>query len=270
MFRIGDFSRLGQVSIKTLHHYDEMGLLRPARVDQDTGYRYYAADQLAALHRILTLKGLGFSLQEVADVLGNAPANMRIEDTLRRKIEESKQMISREQVRIAQIGAWLNHTEEDIMPKYDVLLKVLEPQLVASIRERMDDSARLGLLFRQVAEHIAAQGEKQAGPGVTLYHDSEFVEEGLDAEAALPISAVIAGTDQIRVYELPRVGSAACLVYKGTHEGMGEASHAIATWIEENGYRIAGPNRVVFLDCGDDGNTSGEWVIETQYPVEKA
>lgn len=266
MFRIGEFSRLGQVSVKTLHHYDEVGLLRPARVDWDTGYRHYAADQLTTLHRILTLKSLGFSLQEIAEVLGDDPSTMHIEDTLRKKIEEAQQTIGREQVRIAQIEAWLKHMQEDDMPKYDVLLKTLEPQLVASIRERTHE---LGVLFSQVADYIESQGAKQAGPGVILYHDTEYAEEGPDAECSFPISAALAQTERIKVHELPRVESAACLVYKGTHEGMGDASRAIATWIEDNGYRIAGPNRVLFLNCaGDEG--AGEWVIETQFPVEKA
>ena len=268
MFRIGDFSRLGQVSIKTLHHYDELGLLRPARVDWETGYRYYAADQLSTLYRILTLKDLGFSLQEIAEVLEGNPSTAQVADTLRSKVEESQQAISREQVRISRIEAWLTHMQEDVMPKYDVLLKTLEPQLVASIRERMHESARQGELFSLVAKYMESQGARGTGPGMTLFHASESTEEGFDAECAFPISSPIRETEQVKVYELPRVESAACLVYKGTDEGMGDVSRVIATWIEENGYRICGPNRLVFLDCGgDDG--SGDWVLETQFPVEK-
>ena len=269
MFRIGDFSRLGQVSVKTLHHYDEIGLLRPAKVDWDTRYRYYSADQLTTLHRILTLKNLGFSLPEIAEVLGDNPSVEHVENTLRRKIEEAQQTIGREGARIGQIESWLDHMKEDVMPKYDVLLKTLEPQLVASIRERMHETAREGELFREVAEYIESQGARGTGPGMTLFYASESTEEGFDAECAFPVSAGPKGNERIKVYKLPRVESAACLVYKGTDEGMGDVSRVIAAWIEENGYRICGPNRLVFLDCGgDDG--SGDWVLETQFPVEKA
>lgn len=266
MFRIGDFARLGQVSIKTLHHYDEMGLLRPALVDRDTAYRYYSADQLATLHRILTLKTLGFSLQEIADALGDARSAMPLDDILRKKVEEAQQTISREQVRVARIEAWLRSSEENVMPKYDVVLKTLEPQLVASIRVRME-GANLGALFGEVAEYIRAQGAKEAGPGMILYH---AIDEGLEAETAFPISSALAGTDRIRVYELPRVENAACLVYKGTHEAMGEASRTIARWIEYNGYRISGANRVVFLECEAEESNPDVCVVETQFPVEKA
>ena len=266
MFRIGDFARLGQVSVKTLHHYDEIGLLRPALVDEDTGYRHYTADQLTTLHRILTLKGLGFSLQEIADVLGDAPVTMPLEDILRKKVAEAQQTISREETRIVQIEAWLKNSEENIMPKYDVLLKTLEPQLIASIREHMKDITNMGALFGEVAGYIESQGAK-AGPGMVLYHSTE---EGLDAEIAFPISTPIAGTDRIQVYELPRVENAACLVYKGTHAAMGEASHTIAKWIEDNGYRISGANRVMFLECEADESNPDVCVVETQFPVEKA
>jgi DNA-binding transcriptional MerR regulator len=267
MFRIGDFARLGQVSVKTLHHYDEVGLLRPALVDEENGYRHYTADQLTTLHRILTLKGLGFSLQEIADVLGDAPLTMPLADILRKKIAEAHQTISREETRIAQVEAWLGNSEENIMPKYDALLKTLEPQLVASIREHMKDIWNMGALFGEAAEYIKSQGAKESGPGMVLYHDTE---EGLDAEIAFPISTPISGTERVRVYELPRVENAACLVYKGTHAAMGEASHTIAKWIEDNGYRISGPNRVLFLDCEADESNPDVAVVETQFPVEKA
>lgn len=264
MFRIGDFSRLARVSVKTLHHYDEIGLLRPARVDQDTGYRHYAADQLTRLHRILTLKDLGFSLQEIGDVLGDEESTMRIDRTLRGKIEEAQLIISQEQIRIARIESWLAYLQEDSMPEYDVLIKTLEPQLVASIRQRSGD---LSVAFHELAEYISAQGAREAGPGMIICHDPESDEDGPDCEAAFPVSSPIAETDRVRVYQTPRVERAACLVYEGTHADMGEASRYIAKWIEDNGYRIAGSNRVVFLHCEDGSDRA---VVETQFPVEKS
>src|SRR5689334_3117200 len=69
MFKIGDFSRLSRVTVKALRFYDEMGLLKPCQVDEFTGYRYYAADQLPRLHRILALKDLGFTLEQIRELL---------------------------------------------------------------------------------------------------------------------------------------------------------------------------------------------------------
>jgi DNA-binding transcriptional MerR regulator len=69
MIRIGDFSRLSRVSVKTLRFYDEKGLLRPIQVDWFTGYRHYEYHQLPRLYRILALKDLGFSLEEIGELL---------------------------------------------------------------------------------------------------------------------------------------------------------------------------------------------------------
>ena len=74
MISIGDFARLGRVSVRMLRHYDEIGLLPPARVDQFTGYRYYRAAQLSQLNRIVALKDLGFTLQQVQSVLKDGPS----------------------------------------------------------------------------------------------------------------------------------------------------------------------------------------------------
>jgi DNA-binding transcriptional MerR regulator len=262
MFRIGDFSRLARVSVKTLHHYDELGLLRPAQVDVENGYRYYRADQLTSLHRILTLKDLGFALQEIRQMMED-DSSTETEQILRRKIEEAQQMISHEEVRIARIESWLAYMEEDSMPEYDVLLKTLEPQLVASIRE---SSCELGGAFAELAGYIEAQGARQAGPGTIIYNDAEAGGCGEYAEAVFAISGPIAETERVKVYETPRVEQAACLVYEGTHADMGDASRYIAKWIEDNGYHITGPNRVVFLECEEGSDRA---VVETQFPVEK-
>src|SRR5699024_9610310 len=69
MFQIGEFSRICQVSVKTLHHYDRIGLLAPAKVDALTGYRYYETEQIDAMNYIQRLKRYGFSLDEIQKLL---------------------------------------------------------------------------------------------------------------------------------------------------------------------------------------------------------
>lgn len=69
MFKISVFSRLSKVSLKTLRYYDQIGILKPRRVDHDTCYRYYSADQLLELNRILIYKELGFTLPQIKQLL---------------------------------------------------------------------------------------------------------------------------------------------------------------------------------------------------------
>src|SRR6187431_3208576 len=103
MFRIGDFSRLARVTIKTLHHYDEAGLLQPKHVDRQSGYRYYDASQLPTLHRILLLKDLGFSLEQIRDLLRADPQSFATTlDTRRQALAES---IAADQSRLRRLEA---------------------------------------------------------------------------------------------------------------------------------------------------------------------
>src|SRR5260370_37426600 len=69
VFKIGEFSRLSLVSVKALRYYDELGLLKPARIDESTGYRYYSASQLTRLNRILAMKDMAVSLEQIALLL---------------------------------------------------------------------------------------------------------------------------------------------------------------------------------------------------------
>ena len=71
LFKIGDFSQIGQVSVRMLRHYDELALLKPAYVDRLTDYRYYSIEQLPKLNRLLALKDLGFSLVHIAALLND-------------------------------------------------------------------------------------------------------------------------------------------------------------------------------------------------------
>src|SRR5262245_57914381 len=103
MFRIGDFSRLSQVSVKALRFYDEVGLLKPTFVDRATGYRYYSANLLLRLNRILVFKELGFSLDEIAMLLAGEPPVDQMQTMLRDKRADLKHRIDRAQAQLAQV-----------------------------------------------------------------------------------------------------------------------------------------------------------------------
>jgi DNA-binding transcriptional MerR regulator len=114
MFKIGDFSKLSQVTVKTLRYYDELGLLKPVEVDRFTGYRYYSADQLPRLNRILALKDLGLSLEQIATLFA-ARDKLTVEQMrgmLRLKQAEAQERVREEQDRLARVEARLRQIEE--------------------------------------------------------------------------------------------------------------------------------------------------------------
>src|SRR6185369_4843102 len=124
MFKIGEFSKLVQVPVPTLRYYDEVGLLKPVEVDRFTGYRYYAMNQLPRLNRILALKGLGFSLEQIAAALneGLSPDEMR--GMLRLRHAQISQQLAQAQSQLTEVEARLQQIErEDKLAGYDVIVK---------------------------------------------------------------------------------------------------------------------------------------------------
>lgn len=271
MYKIGDFSRLCQVSVKTLHHYDDVGLVRPARVDHENGYRYYAAEQVTRVRRIINLKYLGFSLEEISTVLDGNKSLTQLSQLMLEKQRELRQLALETQDRIIRIDTWLEQiTKEEQMPRLDVIVKKIRPQLVASMREHIHQPDRMGEMFAELDAYIKTHGGKFCGPGTIINHDNEYQDGCSNIETAFPIADEIPSTDKIRIYELPGIEEMACLIYQGAHDQECEdARQALATWIEDNGYRINGPDRLAFLYCEESGE-EGKSVVEFQYPVEKA
>src|SRR5262245_19409696 len=111
MYKISDFARLSRISAKMLRHYDEIGLLRPAHDDPDTDYRFYTAEQLPRLHRIVVLKDLGFTLQQIATLLDDGLTPEQIKGMLKLRRAEVEQRIQAEQLRLAEIAARLSQIE---------------------------------------------------------------------------------------------------------------------------------------------------------------
>ena len=269
MLKVGDFSRLSLVSIKALRYYDELGLLKPARVDDFTGYRYYTAEQLPRLNRILALKDLGLSLEQIGVLLSKEVSSEELRGMLRLKQVEVEGRIGEARAQLARVEARLRQIEkEGGFPMYEVVLKKLPAQNVAAIRKTLPNYGQLNTLFGQLFGPIWGK-VKFAGPTVAIYHDPEFKEEDVDVEVAIPIEGTLPDGGPVQSRELPG-GLMACAVYQGPYEGIGEAYNAVMAWIEPNGYRVAGPVRENYLRSPGDTNDPTQYVTEIQVPVDKA
>jgi effector-binding domain-containing protein len=296
VLKIGDFSRLGQVTVKTLRYYDDIGLLRPVRVDPFTGYRFYSVDQLPRLFRILALKELDLSLEQIGWLLdGGLPAS-EMRGMLRLKQVELQERVQEEQGRLARVEARLRQIEQEgKMPGYDVVIKRIEPQTVATLREVIPSYDESGRLYEELFGYLGRQGARPAGPPFSTYHDREYKEQDPDVEAAVPVLGRVSGNGRIEILEMPGIEVAAT-VHHGGYETIGQAYSAVMAWIEANGYQVAGPNREVYLkgpgagSCQDllnpaggearpDSEPSGgvtsleggpsPYLTEIQYPVTK-
>ncbi|HEY9621407.1 MAG TPA: MerR family transcriptional regulator [Crinalium sp.] len=271
MFKIGDFSRLSRVSVRALRLYDQLGLLKPIQVDPFTGYRYYSAEQLPRLNRIVAFKDLGFSLEQIAELLNDQIPPAQIRGMLRLKQAEVQQLVEAEQTRLARIDARLQQIEQaDVSSTYDIVLKQVDAQPVAAIRDVLPSCTDIGHLHAELQFHLGRRGIEMVGFPQSLWHDPEFGSENVDVEAIAPINQPLSAQDRIQSYVLPAVEQMACVIHHGGYDTIFQAFNALLTWIETNHYAIAGVNREVYLHPtvmdANFANTDSS-VVEIQFPV---
>jgi DNA-binding transcriptional MerR regulator len=198
MFKIGDFSKLSRVSVKTLRYYDEIGLLKPHGIDRFTRYRFYSLEQLPVLYRILALKELGFSLDQVARLLEGDLTPDQLRKMLQKRQAEIEQDLAAAQDQLAQVQARLRQIEQDgCLPHYEVLLKQVDAQIVAAVDGLLPGYDQAEAVFNRLFTHLFAWLErhelKPAGPPLALYHEAVYPEEGTRLEAAAPLARQIPG-----------------------------------------------------------------------------
>ncbi|MDX3376984.1 MerR family transcriptional regulator [Streptomyces sp. ME02-6991-2A] len=278
MFTIGDFARYGRVSRRMLRHYDAIGLLRPDRTDPATGYRFYGAAQLARLNRIIALKDLGFTLQQVRDVLDERVDPEELRGMLRLRRAELAEAVAAATARLAQVEARLRSIEsEGHMPADDVVIKtvpvvrVAELTGIAASYEPQDIGPVIGPLYEELFPLLEGAGLRPTGPGIARYEDAPHGSpEGGGAivvHAGVTVSAPVGpiGGTGVRVVELPPF-EAATIVHRGAMDDVLPAAQTLARWLDANGYRSTGYAREVNLECPPDPS---QWVTELQEPVAK-
>ena len=272
MFKIGDFSRLAQVSVKTLRYYDRLGLLTPAWIDRYSGYRYYTAGQLPRLNRILALKDLGFSLDQVKRLLQDDLPVAELRGMMRMKQLELEGQLREEQARLERVENRLRQIEhEGGLPAYEVVLKNVPPQQVLGVRELVAGFEGIVRLFAELHGYLGSQNLvlDVNHPHLVVYYDHEYHERGMDVEAAVPLPRPLVSANRFRVHELEAVGDMACTVHQGSIQEMDAARNSLMAWIEANGYCVAGSNRDVYLQAHQIEQLGAEGVAEVQFPVQK-
>lgn len=279
MFRIGEFSRIARVTIDTLRHYDALGLLKPANVDPLTGYRYYSARQLGSLNRILALKEVGFSLEEIARILQEKLTNDELRGMLKAQLVRAEQEVQAAQLRQERLLARLNTLNlEDNMPAYEVTLKPVDIFTVAAIREVVATLEQMPQSCSEMFDAIEQWLRTNSlpfGPSLSIYYNEGFTQEDIDTECAFIITDPAAARAakppapivlrQIEAVPLMASTIAVDDFYKKPG-GLLPAYNALAHWIEENGYQVAGPPRELFYGSAEKGDLTAE----VQFPVEKA
>ncbi len=271
MFSIGEFARHGRVSVRMLRHYDAIGLLRPASVDPASGYRFYNAGQLAELNRIIALKDLGFTLQQVQAILDEQVSPAELRGMLKLRRAEIHAQIEAETSRLARVEARLLSIEDDgRVPADGVVIKRLAPLRVGELTgtaagwEPESITPVIQPLYRDLFCRLASAGVTAAGPVIAYYEDAPGGDGAIVVHAAVPVSTESAGDRGFNVLELAEIERAAAIIHHGSMDDVLSSGQALARWIDANGYQSVGYPREITLEWSPDPD---QWVTELQQPI---
>jgi DNA-binding transcriptional MerR regulator len=270
MYRIGEFSTICRVSVSALRYYSDLGLLPPAFIDPASGYRYYEAAQLPRLNRILALKDLGLSLDEIGAILNEELSAAELRGMLRLKQAEMSRAVAEQQAQLARVESRLRLIEsEENMPDYEIVLKDVDSMHIASLREVLSNPQEVGTLIADGYGALMPAGIMPTGPCFTIYHDPEFNPEAMDVEIAFPVGETVTAAPDTpggRSFGFREVcgGKAAVLVHQGPYEAISQAYVAMGEWLDANGLRPAGPPHEAYLTAPND--PSGP-ITEIRFPV---
>ena len=267
--KIGEFSKMMQVTVKTLRHYEQKGVLVPYEVDEWNGYRYYSITQMQRLNTIRGLQRQGFTLEEIKELLEDGAQTPSIEQ-LTQKIEETERHLQLLMERRNQLLKWMDsHKQIKTMEKFSI--QSLPEIIVASHREVISGYSELGLLcVNKIGPEMQRLGCKCPPPGYcfTIEHNQEFCAENIDIEYCEQVEEMGVDSDIIQFKRLPAVEKALCMKHVGPYERFYESFTEALTYMEEQGYKMAGALRTSYIDGAWNQEDPEKWLSIIQIPIE--
>ena len=263
LYKIGMFANMNRVTIKALRYYDEQKLLVPVYVDEENGYRYYAAGQMAQLHRIIALKNMGFSIDDIRKIIDGAEEK----SFLLEKKQEILKEIAVLTDKLSQVESYL--ARESINLSAPVLIKEIPQVIVCTMKRRIKSYDALFELIPQMGAQMELLGCKCAQPAYcfTHYLESGYKEEDIPVEICEAVTEKKRDSGDIAFKVFPKVPMAACIFHKGSYNTLHKSYAMLLQYIEENGYEICGNIRESYIDGVWNKETENEWLTEIQIPV---
>ena len=271
MFKIGEFSKLTQVSVRMLRYYDETGLLKPAQVDKFTGYRFYSVDQIPILHRIIFLRDSGFQVAEIATALHNWDNGCILEE-LTNKQKEIQLLIRTEQKRAEKIAEAIEDMKKEQMTIHcNVTLKEIPTYPALTIRKIIPNYFAEGELWKELGERIERENLQipQNALNFAIYHDVEYKESQVDVEVCTVVSEAAMYKDSELFGVTEKVEAMACFMVRGPFQNIGPAFESFAHWLNEHEqYKMNGLNRQICHRGPWNEEDSNQYLTEIQIPVQ--
>jgi len=270
MFRIGEFSKLTQVSVRMLRHYDKVGLLAPALIDNRTGYRMYSVEQIPVLNKIIYLRDSGFHIAEIALALNHDQEDF-IAGELDRKYAEIRQTIQNEEKKLKKIElAQQKLLQGRDEMHYQISIKSIPAFQVLSLRRIIPDYYAESKLWQELCEYVERKHLHVSGQTFAIYHDTDYREENVDVE-------LCALTDQSRPDEGPftfrhtdPVPAMACTMVYGEFSNISGAYQALAGWLQENSHYSMGRSTRQIVHRGPwNEENPDRYLTEIQIPLKE-
>jgi DNA-binding transcriptional MerR regulator len=277
MFKIGDFSKIARVSGRQLRYYDSIRLLSPARSDPTTGYRYYTAEQLVRLNKILALRELGLSLEQIAQLLDGRISSEEIRGMFMLKKAELERRVSEEALRLRNVESRLSQIDEKgLASDCDVVVKSAPAQPYLAYRQMFPNFAGAVAALREVSQVGKRHIPQSLREALLVVAYSDFEDENLDFAIGFSLreeterSLVLPSGAELRPTTLPDAETLATVARRGPTYQSHLAFGALGMWMETNRFEIAGPSRELFLKTPFESPDSDDAVIEIQFPVRRA
>ena len=268
MFRIGEFSKLTQVSVRMLRYYDEAGLLKPAEVDRWTGHRLYSVEQIPRLDRIRYLRDSGFLISEIALALEMDDHALLV--SLNKKCLEIEQAIQKEQERLLKIAV----AKEEIQGSnselhYQISMKSIPACQVLSLRRTVPTYYSEGDLWKELSAFAEKEEIEISSDTFTIYHDTEYREQDVDMELCAPVKKTGENREPFCFRMTEAVPAMASTMVYGEFSNIKKAYLAFAKWLQKNSnYQMSAPVRQIVHRGPWNENAPAKYLTELQIPVE--
>ena len=271
MLKIGEFSKLTKVSVRMLHYYDDVGLLKPMKIDKITGYRLYSVSQVPTLQKIIMLRDFNFQVPDIENALRNWSDEVLIEK-LNLKIEERQNFILQEQKQIENIKLAIESVEKQQLDiHYNIIVREILAQNVISLRRKIPNHNCEEILWEEIFKYIGDNHiniSNQNDNNIAVYHDDEHKDMDVDVEVCVLTKSISKCDKPFQFKKLEAVDAMACMMVRGEYSKLNSAYQSFIYWLEEHPqYEMYGLSRQICHRDHTNEENEKDYLTEIQIPV---
>ena len=249
-----------------LRHYDDLGLLKPAMIDEFTGYRFYKEEQLFVMGRITALKDMGFALADIAKIMDDYDNKEKLAQYLTKQQQELRKIFDETEYKLMLLDTARKRLRKEQSMSFDVTTKVIPERYAATVHMVVPHYEDEGILWGKLQECKTPLVPADPCLAAAEFLDKEYKEENVEIVVWMTVKGQYEDTENVKFKTLPEVKVASCVI-KVSYEQMGEATATVASWIAENGFEVTGPMFNIYHVSPAQTQNPDEYVTEVCFPI---